>query len=122
MLRAWRARTVSGSPRQRPAREQRTGFALIAGGGQEFGLRSGTENTASAAGLAKALELAQAKRAAEQKKVGELRNYFEEQTVLQPHGGDCARLRYQGVAPAQGATRDYSWHVPVNPHQPPVPF
>ena len=35
---------------------------LILGGGQEFGLRSGTENVANFVGLAKALEIAQANR------------------------------------------------------------
>lgn len=51
---------------------------LIVGGGQEFGLRSGTQNIASAVGLAKALELAQANRHKEQKRVSQLREYFEE--------------------------------------------
>jgi cysteine desulfurase len=50
---------------------------LITGGGQEFGLRSGTENIAAAAGLARALELAQAGRKAEQDRITGLRQYFE---------------------------------------------
>lgn len=51
---------------------------LIVGGGQEFGLRSGTENTAAAAGFAAALELASARRAAESKRLAGLRQEFEE--------------------------------------------
>ena len=45
---------------------------LILGGGQERGLRSGTENVAAAAGFARALELAQAQRHDEVKRLGEL--------------------------------------------------
>lgn len=52
---------------------------LIVGGGQEYGLRSGTENLAAIAGLAKALELAQGKRVEEARRVTELRMSFEEQ-------------------------------------------
>jgi cysteine desulfurase len=51
---------------------------LIVGGGQEFGLRSGTENLAANAGLAKALEIAQQKRSHESKKVSQLRQRFEQ--------------------------------------------
>jgi cysteine desulfurase len=54
---------------------------LIVGGGQEFNLRSGTENLASIVGFAKALELAQAQRQAEIKRVTGLRNDFEEQIL-----------------------------------------
>lgn len=50
---------------------------LIVGGGQEFGLRSGTENLAAAAGLAKALELAAGRRPAEARRVTALREAFE---------------------------------------------
>lgn len=50
---------------------------LIVGGGQEFGLRSGTENTAAAAGFAAALEIATARRSAESKKLTDLRQEFE---------------------------------------------
>lgn len=48
----------------------------LRGGGQEQGLRSGTENIAQAVGLAKALELAQAKRHDETKRLKELQTYF----------------------------------------------
>jgi len=52
---------------------------LILGGGQEFGLRSGTENIAAGAGLAAALELAAAQRQAETSRVMALRRLFEEE-------------------------------------------
>jgi cysteine desulfurase len=49
---------------------------LILGGGQEFGLRSGTENLAGAVGLAEALRLAQERRTDEAKRVTILRDLF----------------------------------------------
>lgn len=49
---------------------------LIFGGGQEYGLRGGTENVASIAGLAKALELAQNEKESESKRQEILRDYF----------------------------------------------
>jgi len=49
---------------------------LILGGAQEFGIRSGTENVAADAGLAKALELAQAGRKAESERLEKLRAGF----------------------------------------------
>ncbi|MEK6939337.1 MAG: cysteine desulfurase family protein [Nanoarchaeota archaeon] len=49
---------------------------LIHGGGQEFGLRSGTENVPAIAGFAKALELAQKEKQQENKRLQELRDYF----------------------------------------------
>lgn len=48
---------------------------IIFGGGQERGLRSGTENVAGAVGLAKALEIAVQKREKETKKLTSLRDY-----------------------------------------------
>lgn len=48
----------------------------ITGGGQEFGLRSGTENVAGIAGFAKAVELAAKNREKENKRIGELSGYF----------------------------------------------
>jgi cysteine desulfurase len=51
--------------------------AQIIGGGQEFNLRSGTENVAAMAGLATALEIASQKRVSEIKRLTILRQYFE---------------------------------------------
>jgi len=51
---------------------------LILGGGQENGLRPGTENVAAAVGLAAALSYAQSKRGAEAKRVARLRRLFIE--------------------------------------------
>lgn len=45
----------------------------IVGGGQESGLRSGTENVAGVIGFAKAIEVAEKKRKGEVKRLGELR-------------------------------------------------
>ncbi|GHU09029.1 cysteine desulfurase [Alphaproteobacteria bacterium] len=50
---------------------------LIRGGGQEMGLRSGTENVAGAVGFAVALEIAEKKRKSEVKRLGELRQGLE---------------------------------------------
>ena len=47
---------------------------LVLGGGQEGGVRSGTENVAGAVGFARALELASAGRAKEPKRLEKLRN------------------------------------------------
>lgn len=49
---------------------------IITGGGQEFGLRSGTENVANIVGFSKAVELATRDRENETGKIGELREYF----------------------------------------------
>ncbi len=49
---------------------------LIFGGGQENGLRSGTENVAAAIGFAKALELVQTKRHVEAKRLQSLQRDF----------------------------------------------
>lgn len=49
---------------------------IITGGGQESGLRSGTENVPYIIGLAKAMELVEKNRNKELKRVGELRDYF----------------------------------------------
>lgn len=49
---------------------------IIYGGGQEFGMRSGTENVAGIVGLGRALELAQQKREKETARVEKLRNYL----------------------------------------------
>jgi len=49
---------------------------LVFGGGQEHGLRSGTENVAAAIGLAQALELAQTQRHTEAKRLQQLQQQF----------------------------------------------
>ena len=49
---------------------------LITGGGQEFGLRSGTENVSGIVGFAKAAELAAAARESENRRLKGLREYF----------------------------------------------
>jgi cysteine desulfurase len=49
---------------------------IITGGGQEFGLRSGTENVPAVVGLATAAEAAASKRKQSLKRVEELRDYF----------------------------------------------
>ncbi|MEX0881382.1 MAG: cysteine desulfurase family protein [Candidatus Saccharimonadales bacterium] len=52
---------------------------LIVGGGQEFNLRSGTENVAAAIGLAAALKLTQERRKAEAVRLSKLRNLFTDE-------------------------------------------
>lgn len=54
---------------------------LIRGGGQERGIRSGTENVAGTIGFALALESVQKKRHAESARVGELRDMLQKQLV-----------------------------------------
>ncbi len=54
---------------------------LIFGGGQEIGLRAGTENTAGIVGLAKALEIANMLRIKESRRLRSLRNYFISQAL-----------------------------------------
>lgn len=51
---------------------------LIDGGGQEFNLRSGTENVAADIGLSMALDLAQVNKKEESLRVSKLRDYFIE--------------------------------------------
>ena len=51
---------------------------LIVGGGQERGLRSGTENVAGVIGFAKALELAQAHRKFEARRLASLRDTMQQ--------------------------------------------
>ena len=51
----------------------------ILGGGQEYGLRSGTENVASCVGFAKALEISIAKRVETSKQLSQLSSYFIDQ-------------------------------------------
>ena len=67
--------------------------ALITGGGQEFELRSGTENIPAIVGFAKAAELVSNSRELENKKVGQLRNYLWERIKK-----SCPRARLNGSA------------------------
>ncbi len=53
--------------------------SVITGGGQEFGLRSGTENVPNVVGFAKAVGLVAKLREKESKRISELRNYFWEE-------------------------------------------
>jgi cysteine desulfurase len=56
---------------------------IIYGGGQELGLRSGTENVPGIVGFAKALTLVQANKTAENKRLTGLRDYFAEALLSQ---------------------------------------
>ncbi|MBI2668440.1 cysteine desulfurase [Candidatus Woesearchaeota archaeon] len=60
---------------------------LFHGGGQEFGVRSGTENVPSIVGFAKALEIAERRRIAEAKRVAILRDYFIKKLLEIPGSG-----------------------------------
>ncbi|OGL35845.1 hypothetical protein A3F65_02445 [Candidatus Saccharibacteria bacterium RIFCSPHIGHO2_12_FULL_47_16b] len=82
--------TINGGkiygPKQSGALYVRAGTSLqplILGGGQEFGLRSGTESLATAVGLAEALKLAQAKKTGELKRLQQLSNLFSNQLKSQ---------------------------------------
>jgi len=59
---------------------------IILGGGQERGLRAGTENAALAAGLAKALEEAGLERAGESKRLKKMRGDFAREIAAQIRG------------------------------------
>jgi cysteine desulfurase len=69
------------------------GHADISGGGQERGMRGGTENVAGIIGMAKALELAYAHLEAHQKHVSGLREYMISRLRAEVPGvvfnGDC---------------------------------
>jgi cysteine desulfurase len=54
---------------------------IVRGGGQEFGIRSGTENLAAISGFTAALKIAQSSHAKESVKVLNIRNYFETRIV-----------------------------------------
>ena len=54
---------------------------IVYGGGQEKGLRSGTENVPGVVGFARALELAQKERVRETKRLLDLRDYFIAQVL-----------------------------------------
>lgn len=61
-----------------PSTDNRKLSPIITGGGQEFGLRSGTENVPAIVGFAEAVELAVKNRDKEFKRIAELRNHFWE--------------------------------------------
>jgi cysteine desulfurase len=65
---------------------------IVYGGGQEKGLRSGTENVAGAAGFAKALEIAAAEREKETLRLALLRDYFIEKLKIK-----CSGLAIHGA-------------------------
>jgi cysteine desulfurase len=67
---------------------------LIRGGGQEMGLRSGTENVAGAIGFAKALEIAEKKRKTEVERLKTLRDDLEKYIMTQfSRNGDCPQVQ-----------------------------
>jgi cysteine desulfurase len=75
--------TINGGkiygPKQSGALFVKTGVSLlpqILGGGQEYGIRSGTENVAADVGLAKALSLAQERRQSEFHRLRQLQTQF----------------------------------------------
>ena len=88
---------------------------LVRGGGQERGLRSGTENVAGTIGFAVALELAQQHRNSENKRLRQLRDQLQNQlTEAFPWGvfrRDCmrqvfrVRLVYDGATPLTDGSR-----------------
>lgn len=82
--------TLNGSkvygPKQTGVLFVRKGITLapvVYGGGQERGLRSGTENVAGAVGFARALTLAQTTQAKEATRIARLRNTFAAQLLKQ---------------------------------------
>lgn len=58
---------------------------LVFGGGQEMGLRSGTENVANIVGMARALELAEKSREKESRRLAALRDYFIKELIRRIH-------------------------------------
>ncbi|MFH1679319.1 MAG: cysteine desulfurase family protein [Candidatus Eisenbacteria bacterium] len=76
-------------PKGAAARLVRSGVPLrpvLLGGGQERGMRPGTESVALAVGLAVALELAGERREEEEKRIGAMRDRFEEEIVRREEG------------------------------------
>ena len=69
---------------------------IIFGGGQEKGLRSGTENVAGMVGMACALEIADKMREKESERLTKLRDYFFaeiKKNTLAPRSGDKATVK-----------------------------
>jgi cysteine desulfurase len=101
--------TVNGGkiygPKQSAALYVKAGvrlLPLIEGGGQERGLRSGTENVAAAAGLATALEIAQNSRHEESKRLQTLQEQFFQQVGA--------------AAPTAVINGSRRWRLPNNVH------
>ena len=70
---------------------------LIHGGGQESGLRSGTEDVAGAIGFAKALEIAEKKRKTEVERLKNLRDDLEKYVTTQLlFNGSCPQVLVNG--------------------------
>ncbi len=75
---------------------------LVLGGGQEGGVRSGTENVAGIVGFAKALELAGARRAAEARRLAGLRDRLQRELADEfpwavVSGPRASKLRLPGL-------------------------
>lgn len=80
--------------RRSPGVNRRACAAIITGGGQEFGMRSGTENVPSIVGFSKAAEHAVMMRDRESKRTAQLRNYFWNKVVkIHP------KAEINGIAP-----------------------
>jgi len=84
---------------------------LLFGGGQEGGLRPGTEDVAGAVGFARALELAVAEGTTEAERLAGLRSLLEEGLVagipgLQVHGAHAARAPHILAVGVPGIARD----------------
>jgi len=79
---------------------------LLAGGGQERGMRPGTEDVAGAVGLATAVELAEAERKELSERLGHIRDRFEER-ILE----DCPGSSINGGAAPRVGTIS-SIHLP----------
>lgn len=70
---------------------------MIVGGGQEFGLRAGTENLPADVGLVKALTMAQARRGTDSQNITKLREEFEKLVL-----GGCSGAKINGHPKKRG--------------------
>ena len=101
-------------PKQSGVLYVRRGTALtpqIEGGGQEFNLRSGTENVAGAIGLSVALDQVQAMRQSESARLTKIRNYFidrlEKELKATMNGSKEFRLANNVHATFDGQDNEY---------------
>ena len=99
---------------------------IIVGGGQEAGLRAGTENVPGVAGLAIALELAVGERDATAKRVAALRDAFEDgvrrrfpEAVV--HGGKVPGCPTTPTLASQASTGRHFWSASTSPGSRPPP-